>query len=93
MNDDSDKYPHCFGRLDAVFPMEKEGLRTTPEACRECVHKIVCLRAAMQGVDGLKVKAEVVDRAYASGMITFMERWSKKKDLDRRIKKNTTEKQ
>ena len=91
MNDDN-KYPHCFGRLDAVFPMGKEGLRSTPETCRGCAHRTECLRSAMQGVDGLKVKAEVVDRAYASGMITFMERWSKKKDLDRKIKENTPEK-
>ena len=93
MNDDSNKTPRCFGKLDTVFPMGKEGLRDTPEACGGCVHKIECLRAALQGGAGLKVEAEVVDRAYASGRISFMERWSKKKALGRRIKKNASEKQ
>jgi hypothetical protein len=40
----------------------------------------------MKKSDGLKVREEVVDRAYESGMIGFLGRWSKKKELNRRMK-------
>jgi len=40
----------------------------------------------MEGPGGLKVKDEFIDRAYESKMIGFLERWSKKKDINRRIK-------
>ena len=81
------KYPKCFGELEKVFPKTKDGLRSTPEACLECLHKTACLRSAMGGADGVKVREEIVDRAYDSGMMSFLERWSKKKDLKRKLKK------
>ena len=81
------KYPKCFGDLDTVFPKTRDGLRSTPETCLECLHKTACLRAAMQSVDGMKVQEEIVDRAYDSGMMSFLERWSKKKVLKRKLKK------
>jgi len=81
------KYPKCFGELETVFPKTKDGLRNTPEACLECLHKTACLRSAMRGAGGVKVREEIVDRAYDSGMMSFLERWSKKKDLKRKFKK------
>ena len=39
---------------------------------------------AIQGRDGLKVREEQIDRAYSSGMIGFLERWSRKKAIDRK---------
>jgi hypothetical protein len=36
---------------------------------------------------GLDAREDVVDRAYTSGMIGFLERWAKKKDLKRRKKR------
>jgi hypothetical protein len=81
------KYPKCFGELETVFPQTKDGLRSTPETCLECFHKTACLRSAMGGADGVKVREEIVDRAYDSGMMSFLERWSKKKDLKRKLKK------
>ena len=86
MNDDIKKYPQCFGKLDAVFPKGESGLRETPEKCTPCIFKVECLRSAMEGTEGLLVQEEVVDRAYSSGMISFWERWSKKKNFYRRIK-------
>ncbi len=80
-------YPKCFGELETVFPKTKEGLRSTPEACLECLHKTECLRSAMGGAGGVKVREEIVDRAYDSGMMSFLERWSKKKELKRRLQK------
>ena len=81
------KYPKCFGELEKVFPKTKDGLRSTPEACLECLYKTACLRSAMKGADGVKVREEIVDRAYDSGMMSFVERWSKKKGLKRKLKK------
>lgn len=82
------EYPQCFGALDSVFPKKENDLRITPPDCFACSHKTECLKSAMQGQGGLKVKDEFVDRAYQSGIIGFLERWSKKKDIDRRIKKS-----
>ena len=78
--------PGCFGQLETVFPMGKEGLRNTPQTCLACRHKTECLRKALQGREGLKVREERIDRAYSSGMIGFLERWSKKKAIDRQKK-------
>ncbi len=82
------EYPHCFANLDKVFPMGKNGLRQTPESCMVCIYKVECLRAAMGNSDGFKVREEIIDRAYSSGIIGFFERWSKKKDIQRRISEN-----
>ena len=85
-----EKYPQCFGVLDSVFPMTENGLRVTPGSCIPCPHKTECLKSAMEGPGGLEVKEEFVDRAYESGMIGFIERWSKKKGLDRKLKEQNT---
>ncbi len=77
----------CFGELETVFPKGDNGLRNTPETCLACCNKTECLRSAIDGVGGLKVREEFVDRAYTSGIIGFMERWSKKKEIKRRLEK------
>ena len=81
------KIPNCFGKLETVFPKGKNGLRITPEACLLCDCKTECLRSAIDGVGGLKVREEFIDRAYSSGTMGFLERWSKKKDIKRKIQK------
>ncbi len=78
------KRPECFGQLDTVFPMGEDGLRHSPETCLECLDKTDCLRTGLKGKAGLKVHEEHVDRSYSSGMMGFLERWSKKKAIDRR---------
>ena len=75
------KFPPCFGDLETVFPEGEAGLRQTPEACMICVYKTECLRKAMADGGGIKVREEMVDRAYASGAVGFFERWSRKKAL------------
>ena len=87
MNDIKEKYPDCFGQLEKVFPKGPDDLRDTPETCLECAYKIACLRSAMEGSDGLKVRGEIVDRAYQSGILSFFQRWSQKKNLQRRLNK------
>jgi len=75
------KFPPCFGDLEAVFPLGDAGLRQTPESCMVCVYKTECLRKAMAEKGGIAVHEEMVDRAYESGMVGFFERWSRKKAL------------
>lgn len=81
------KQPYCFGKLEEVFPKGDDGLRHTPESCLVCIYKTKCLRSAMEGVEGLTVKEEKVDRAYEAGMIGFLDRWSRKKTLSLKRKK------
>jgi hypothetical protein len=40
----------------------------------------------MKKSEGLRFQEECIDRAYESRMIGFLERWSKKKDVQRRLK-------
>ena len=85
------KIPACFGELETVFPKGKNGLRNTPETCMLCRHKTACLRSAIDGIGGLKIREEFIDRAYTSGTIGFVERWSKKKHIKRKIQKKAKE--
>jgi hypothetical protein len=75
--------PPCFGDLDTVFPMGADELRCTPDTCMACGHKTECLRTAMSRPRGIGVREEMVDRAYASGRIGFLKRWSKRKAYNR----------
>ncbi len=77
--------PTCFGILDSVFPLGDNGIRTSPKDCLECAHKTDCLRSAMKRSNGLRFQEECIDRAYESRMIGFLERWSKKKNLQRKL--------
>lgn len=89
MTVNQEKYPPCFGDLETVFPEGEEGLRQTPESCMICCYKTRCLRKAMEDEGGIVVRQEMVDRAYASGMVGFFERWSRKKALDtQKLKKD-----
>jgi hypothetical protein len=76
-----EKCPACFADLETVFPMGEDGLRNTPDSCMSCACKTGCLRAALAAERGNRVREELVDRAYASGMIGFFKRWSEKKKL------------
>jgi hypothetical protein len=84
MTQPKDTPPDCFGKLDIVFPMGDNGLRNTPATCFECPHKTECLRTGLRGRSGLTVHEEHIDRSYEAGMIGFVERWSRKKAIDRR---------
>jgi hypothetical protein len=64
--------------------MGDNGLRHTPEACMICRYKTECLRRAMTTEGGITVREEMVDRAYTSGVVGFLERWSRKKALSDR---------
>ncbi len=84
--DNSEERPYCFGRLDDVFPMGENGFRESPERCFPCIYKTRCLRRAMAGPDGLKVRVEMVDRAHDTSWRGAFKRWSMRKTLTRQIK-------
>ncbi|RTZ99197.1 MAG: hypothetical protein DSY89_08815 [Deltaproteobacteria bacterium] len=78
--------PCCYGRLDRVFPMGKNGFRESPDSCSPCMYKTGCLRQAMAGPEGLKVRVEMVDRSHRDGWRGAFRRWSTRKTLARQIK-------
>jgi hypothetical protein len=51
-----------------------------------CFCKTECLRAAVSGPEGIQVKKEQVKRAHSSGTISFVERWARKKALEKKKK-------
>ncbi|MFH1156844.1 MAG: hypothetical protein V1793_23855 [Pseudomonadota bacterium] len=81
---DGEEMPECFGNLEKVFPVTDRGLRETPDDCMYfCAHKTPCLRKALAGDQGEEVEEELIERSEKSGMISFFERWSRKKKLHR----------
>lgn len=76
----------CFGVLKRVFPVSDSGLREVPSSCFECPDRVRCLQQALKTREGLKMQVERLDRAEASGMIGRLKRWSRKKELSRRMK-------
>lgn len=77
---------NCFGILDKVFPMGKEGLREIVPACFDCLDRKGCLQSALKTEQGLVFKGEIIDRVPARGLVGRLKRWSEKKDLSRRLK-------
>ncbi len=87
MEHGNESLPACFGDLDTVFPMTKSGLRETPDGCMLCATKTACLRKAMEGRGGRNVQEEIIQRSEKAGMMSFFERWSRKKQLSRQKSK------
>ena len=83
MNDSQSEKPSCYGDLGTVFPLRSDGLRVTPISCLQCVHKTECLRSAISGNSGFRVREEMIDRAYRGGLMGFFQRWSQKKNIHR----------
>ncbi len=83
----TDLQKDCFGILDKVFPMGKEGLREIVPACFDCPDRKECLQAALNTEQGLVFRGEIVDRSPASGLVGRFKRWSDRKDLSRRLNK------
>ena len=76
--------PECYGKLIKVFPMTESGLRETPHYCRyECIYKTECLKNALATSKGAGVEEELLKRGTKAGTIGFVERWSRKKQLNR----------
>lgn len=73
--------PECFGRIECVFPLGEDGLRHSPPGCLACVRKTACLRRALAGEGGVRVREERLRRAWESGTMPFWERWARQKTL------------
>jgi len=73
----------CFGVLDKVFPMGKEGLREITPACIECPEKQACLKAALETKEGFELRSQVLERSSPGGLAGRLKRWSEKKKLSR----------
>jgi len=82
----------CFGVLDKVFPMGKEGLREVVPSCFECNDRKTCLEAALATKQGLEFRSELLYRIPASGLVGRLKRWSEKKELNRLIKQEQDKK-
>ncbi len=87
MAENPKRHPSCFGILDSVFPSGPDGLRHSPEKCMVCSLKTECLRNAIKGSSGMKVEEEKLERTYKAGRISFLKRWSRKKQMEK-FKKN-----
>ena len=84
---EQEKRPDCFGQLEKVFPMTDKGLRQTPDDCfYYCSAKTKCLQHAMGTKDGAQVEEEILERGSKSGVISFFERWSRKKQIHKKFK-------
>lgn len=90
MNSSEENRPDCFGKLEIVFPKGADGLRHSPRMCMACVFKTECLQTAMKQPAGLEVESEMVDRAYESRAISFIQRWAKRKSLHKKSKPKKT---
>ena len=76
----------CFGVLDKVFPLGKEGLRKIVSSCHRCCDLKTCLKAALDTKEGLALRSEVLERAPTNGLVGRLTRWSGKKELSRLMK-------
>jgi len=86
MNKEKNNIRECFGKLEKVFPMGENGLRQTPDECYfHCPLKTRCLGQAMASMDGIKVEEEIIERSTRAGAMNFFERWSRKKQVHRKI--------
>ncbi|MBW1998881.1 MAG: hypothetical protein JRJ29_13080 [Deltaproteobacteria bacterium] len=81
----------CYGILERVFPMGKEGLREVREECFECPHKTPCLRAALETKEGLEMRSQRLEGMKEGGVLGALRRWSRKKELARLIKEREDE--
>jgi hypothetical protein len=63
----------CFGELNQVFPMGREGLREVTSSC-------------FGTRQGLALRLEALDRGGPVGIVGRVKHWSERKELVRRMK-------
>ncbi len=77
----------CFGELNQVFPMGREGLREVTSSCFGCSELKACLESALSTRQGLTLRLEALDRGgQAAGIVGRVKHWSERKELVRRMK-------
>ncbi|MDY7037915.1 MAG: hypothetical protein SV375_17355 [Thermodesulfobacteriota bacterium] len=82
----------CYGKLNRVFPVGEKGFREVVPECFHCPERTPCLKDALSTQEGLEMKAEILDRATASGLMGRLQMWSQKKEIDRLIKQQKEKK-
>lgn len=75
----------CFGVLEKVFPPGDGDLREVPPECFQCPEKVSCLKAALDTREGAEMRAEILERAPARGLVGRIKRWSQRKALSRSV--------
>ena len=73
----------CFGILDKIFPVGKEGLREVPQDCFECEDRLPCLKKALDTKEGYKMRSDNLQKMPPGGILGRIKRWSQKKELNR----------
>ena len=73
----------CFSILERVFPVGESGLREVPSLCQGCYERVLCLKAALRTQEGLELRERFLERSERAGMLGRLERWSRKKELNR----------
>jgi hypothetical protein len=76
----------CFGKLNQVFPIGREGLREVTSSCFGCSKLKACLEAALSTGEGLALRLEALDRGAPVGIVGRVKHWSERKELVRRMK-------
>ena len=76
----------CFGVLNKVFPVGKDGLREIVPGCFDCPDRKACLQAAMTTKKGLAFRNELLARTPVVGVAARIRRWSEKKEISRLLK-------
>ncbi|MFZ7111274.1 MAG: hypothetical protein ACOWYE_06285 [Desulfatiglandales bacterium] len=66
--------------------MNETGLREVSPECFQCPERVSCLRVAMETREGLEMRAEMLEREPARGMMGKIKRWSRKKTLSRLVR-------
>ena len=82
----------CFGILDKVFPLSDKGLREIVPKCFDCSDRIRCLEAALKSKEGIEMRAGILERIPAHGLVDKIRKWSQKKVLNRLVEKEKKEK-
>jgi len=73
----------CFGILNNVFPMGKNGLREIVPHCFGCPDRKRCLQTSLATKDGLNLRDGLLERSSGNGLTGWLRRWSEKKELSR----------
>ena len=82
------KEKNCFGVLDRVFPVGKEGLREVPQDCFQCEDRLPCLKKAIDTKEGVKMRSDNLEKIPHEGIMRKVKRWSQKKELSRLTREN-----
>ncbi|HDI78290.1 MAG TPA: hypothetical protein ENF54_01475 [Desulfobacteraceae bacterium] len=74
---------NCFGNLNRVFPIGRDGLREVPKECLDCEERVQCMKTALNSPEGIRYKEELIRRRGENSIWDRLKRWSYRKTLHR----------